>query len=323
MGSKRICPREKGQKEEREMKELRQMTLVALVAVFALVAFPAIGFAGLTVEKSAECRLATGVCDTVGTNLCTEGTVGAACVANADCDVPLELSELPINTVITCDFEIEVCAGEEQNVTNITLKDNFSADLEVIATDGVEGPHKGNKQRGATPVTWDVVDLSDDCSTLHATTQTNLNPAGHQRYSSCGDVVLNSGPTATGTEDGSQISASGDPVTATAVNPFDPVNDPDQDCVLASVDNCTGVFNPDQTDTDSDTVGDACDNCPTIANQNQADADGDGTGDACDATPLGVCGDGLVLGTEQCDDGNTTDGDGCSSTCTGETGGIG
>ncbi|MBI1813247.1 DUF4215 domain-containing protein [Candidatus Peregrinibacteria bacterium] len=32
------------------------------------------------------------------------------------------------------------------------------------------------------------------------------------------------------------------------------------------------------------------------------------------------CGDGIVVGTEQCDDGNTNGGDGCSGTCTLETG---
>ena len=32
-----------------------------------------------------------------------------------------------------------------------------------------------------------------------------------------------------------------------------------------------------------------------------------------------VCGDGIKAGSEQCDDGNTTSGDGCSSTCTTET----
>ena len=33
-----------------------------------------------------------------------------------------------------------------------------------------------------------------------------------------------------------------------------------------------------------------------------------------------MCGDGLVLGTEACDDGNAVSGDGCSSTCQVEAG---
>ena len=36
-------------------------------------------------------------------------------------------------------------------------------------------------------------------------------------------------------------------------------------------------------------------------------------------TPPAVCGNGIVEAGEPCDDGNTTDGDGCSSTCTTET----
>lgn len=31
---------------------------------------------------------------------------------------------------------------------------------------------------------------------------------------------------------------------------------------------------------------------------------------------LSVCGDGVMQGSEECDDGDTQDGDGCSSTCT-------
>lgn len=34
--------------------------------------------------------------------------------------------------------------------------------------------------------------------------------------------------------------------------------------------------------------------------------------------PCQVCGDGIISGAEQCDDGNTIDGDGCSSTCVAE-----
>jgi cysteine-rich repeat protein len=45
-----------------------------------------------------------------------------------------------------------------------------------------------------------------------------------------------------------------------------------------------------------------------------AGADGGGT-DGGDGGMMPVCGDGIVDGTEQCDDGNTMNGDGCSSTC--------
>lgn len=45
--------------------------------------------------------------------------------------------------------------------------------------------------------------------------------------------------------------------------------------------------------------------------------DGDGCAFDCTLeTPLVVCGDGQTAGAEQCDDGNTTDGDGCSMNCT-------
>ena len=100
-------------------------------------------------------------------------------------------------------------------------------------------------------------------------------------------------------------------------------SDPDSLCD----DNCRVVPNPTQLNTDGDSFGDVCDpdddndgdvdiadNCPLIINANQADLDGDGVGDACD------CGDGiLVAATEQCDDGNPNNGDGCSSSCLVET----
>ncbi|MGH7436169.1 MAG: DUF4215 domain-containing protein, partial [Polyangiaceae bacterium] len=45
-----------------------------------------------------------------------------------------------------------------------------------------------------------------------------------------------------------------------------------------------------------------------------------GSGGPCIQSPANVCGDGTVAGNEQCDDGNTTSGDGCSSTCALEAG---
>jgi cysteine-rich repeat protein len=65
-------------------------------------------------------------------------------------------------------------------------------------------------------------------------------------------------------------------------------------------------------DTDDDELADPFDNCPAVSNIDQADLDRDGTGDACD---LVTCGNGLREPGEQCDDGNGTEGDGCSAAC--------
>ncbi len=79
-------------------------------------------------------------------------------------------------------------------------------------------------------------------------------------------------------------------------------NDPDSDGIPDNVDDCPGIFNPDQTDTDGDNIGDVCDptpqldtdgdtipnaqdNCVLVSNRDQRDSDGDGVGDACDPVP--------------------------------------
>jgi cysteine-rich repeat protein len=53
-----------------------------------------------------------------------------------------------------------------------------------------------------------------------------------------------------------------------------------------------------------------CDSCPGINNTGR-DTDGDGYDNACDP----ICGDGVVEGYEECDDGNLASGDGCSDVC--------
>jgi M6 family metalloprotease-like protein len=64
-----------------------------------------------------------------------------------------------------------------------------------------------------------------------------------------------------------------------------PEGDSDFDGIDDAIDNCPGLFNPDQSDDDQDSVGNVCDNCPDSANTDQADADGDGVGDKCDICP--------------------------------------
>lgn len=91
-----------------------------------------------------------------------------------------------------------------------------------------------------------------------------------------------------------------------------PGPDLDGDGKPDALDNCPKIKNADQADGDGDGVGDVCDNCPAVKNADQADANTDGVGDACST---GVCGNGKQEAGEECDDGGTQNGDGCSSTC--------
>ena len=352
------------------MTKLQSVTFFMISLALSVFALPIFSYADLEVSKDVVCDLDDGECDEgiCDTGLCIGGanngeactinsdcgectagaSVGAACDEDSDCgDTAVDLDAIPVFTEIFCTFSIEVCAVNGQTVNDIVVTDGIGAEFENCAEEPddlnlVVGAKKGIKNRGSTPIMWDAGDLdgsvADACSTsTDVVCDTRINPSTkHQSYTSCGDVSLNQGPTATGIDAGTSLPvlASGDPVEGTVVNPDDP-DDADMDCVDDAVDNCPANFNPDQADADGDGLGDVCDscpndpnndadgdgvcgdvdNCPATANADQADADVDGEGDACDATPLGVCGDGLVLGTETCDDGNTTDGDGCSSTC--------
>ncbi len=103
--------------------------------------------------------------------------------------------------------------------------------------------------------------------------------------------------------------------------------DADLDGVDDAVDNCPGVFNPDQMDDDADTIGDMCDpdadpdadglptymdNCPLLSNPGQHDADMDGAGDLCDNCPN-------ITNVDQADADNDGVGDACETVATTST----
>lgn len=96
--------------------------------------------------------------------------------------------------------------------------------------------------------------------------------------------------------------------------------DSDGDGFGDSVDNCPGVYNPDQADTDGDGVGNVCDtctdsdedgygdplaaantcnedNCPTVYNPDQTDSNLDGIGDACTFAETVPTGTGVHVAT--------------------------
>ena len=64
-------------------------------------------------------------------------------------------------------------------------------------------------------------------------------------------------------------------------------SDPDVDGVIAALDNCPSVANPDQANEDGDRFGDRCDPCPIAFDTDPIDdADGDLVSGVCDPDPL-------------------------------------
>jgi fibro-slime domain-containing protein len=81
-----------------------------------------------------------------------------------------------------------------------------------------------------------------------------------------------------------------------------------------------GNVDPGESCDDGNAVsGDGCSSTCTVE-PGFTCPDVNGTGGPCVAVPPDTCGDAIVSGTEQCDDGNIVSGDGCSSTCKAEPG---
>jgi cysteine-rich repeat protein len=112
-----------------------------------------------------------------------------------------------------------------------------------------------------------------------------------------------------GTGDGDgDLGSSGESKTTSGDGDGDTLADGDGDPTTGDGDPTTGDGDPTTGDGDGD---------PTTGDGDPTTGDGDGDGDG----PL--CGDGSTDPGEECDDGNLTDNDGCSSFCTSEAMGDG
>ncbi len=93
----------------------------------------------------------------------------------------------------------------------------------------------------------------------------------------------------------------------------------DGDVIGATETTCGPNANGESEDDDEDEECNCCGDGVLDPDEEECDdgntTDGDGCSANCEVENCARCGDGIVDPGEECDDGNTTDGDGCSSTC--------
>ena len=156
---------------------------------------------------------------------------------------PPEVTEpdmVPVFTCVAWIVEITVNNPYDYPITEVTVKDNFSAELGAEPLDSlpvdltVLSHSRGKSGKQAFPtqyrIDWYVTYISGDVNdpetvdnsdwmlpgeseTLTMMVWTKLNPSGRQEYTSPGTYTLNSGPTAKWFDpDGHQFSSEGDPL---------------------------------------------------------------------------------------------------------------
>jgi hypothetical protein len=225
---------------------------------------------------------------------------GGGCSCSCGCSILINRTDIGQTYSYADDYDSD---GIEDNFDNCPFV--YNPDQADVDGDGVGDacdncPHSANKDQKDTndngvgdacdpDIDGDqIMNPNDNCPTVYNPDQRNTynSPAGGD---ACNPDI-----------DGDGLINSQDPC------PYDPTNtpgsalclekdDPDKDGVPTPVDNCPGVYNPDQADLNHDGIGDACDpdidgdhvvnsvdNCPRVANPDQKDSDRDGIGDACD-----------------------------------------
>ncbi|MGD2108684.1 MAG: thrombospondin type 3 repeat-containing protein [Phycisphaerae bacterium] len=281
-----------------------------------------VGEQGGTVEQEAEESLVT---------LTAVAEPGWEFAGWSDADVPddnpitVDVNEVPTITATFVmsgpgddDTDDDGVVDDEDNCVSVANTNQADEDADDVgdACDNCPTEVNGDQADGDSD---DAGDACDNCAGLANADQADADGDG------VGDACDNCPMTANADQADDDDDGVGDACSG----------DQDGDGVLDTGDNCVSVPNPDQADSDGDDRGDACDPCPNDA-ANDADHDGvcapqdlcadtpRGTEVGSDGCPLGsepVCGNGAREGTEECDDGNTTSGDGCDASCQIEGGG--
>ncbi|MBI3935206.1 MAG: hypothetical protein HY316_10995 [Acidobacteria bacterium] len=181
--------------QRRAMFSAGPLALLSLLVAFAL-AMPA--QADLTVEKT--------ITEIVVDDNGEPGVIDAGDTVVGDIPTFLD-GNVPSGTLIQFTLNLEVCAVNGQNVTDIVVTDNFGAEMHVIPGPPSQGSIQVTTKNGTSQkesIVWEVGDLDgsagDACASVELTATTKEDPDGNQLYTACGLHELNSGPVAKGEE---------------------------------------------------------------------------------------------------------------------------
>jgi hypothetical protein len=124
---------------------------------------------------------------------------------------------VPLNTDVQ--WRIAIMFYTPVAIQNAVVKDNLGAELEIDSPfTATHGTASYVTQGGSDQVriTWNIGDVpADTTCILTFWVSTDLNPAGHQEYTSCGCYALNSGATIKYYYMGVKYSATADPIYVT------------------------------------------------------------------------------------------------------------
>ncbi len=213
-------------------------------------------------------------------------------------------------TSMTCEPANTCGNGELEPANNEVCDDGNTA-----PNDGCESDCRLSNGQGCT--------MDSQCASGECNEQTGLCvPA-----IGCGNGVLNAGEIC---DDGNTINGDGCETTCRRTDGqpctmdnqcHSGVCDPDSGtCEPANVCGNGEVENAEVCDDGNSTDGDGCNTDCKLSDTEECDDDTDCSSGVCDpdsdtCEPANVCGNGATEGAEICDDGNSTDGDGCNTDC--------
>ena len=238
-----------------------------------------------------------------------------------------------VSRPIVCGDNTQVPGVEECDDGNTTAGDGCSATCVVEGTAETEPNEDGMPATGGSGIGGNDFDSAGGMAVANATAQGVLSLTGTNGRTWIGSLRIGASPGTAGDEDVYAVTNSGTAAIEVQADTYDAATGINRACITTNAD--TGINVRDAmggliTSNDTSPIGGGCSRVVFVLLPGQTrylhvTEFGDNAIIAryflVVASRLVVCGNGVrTAGAEACDDGNTAAGDGCSATCTVETG---